>query len=143
MTKFSRTYLAVPLFSALMMSAAMGTAASAGGAATPEINNPADVAAIKQIGTTMGDAMVAKDIDKLKQIYAEDWMSVGRSGKTMNRDDVLQDIQTGSHQLVSYKLGPIDVEVLGNVAVAGGRVSEVRKRDGKDVSMNVIYMDYL
>ncbi len=142
-TDFSRKDLAVSFFSVLILGVASTAAMADGARGTPEIDNPADVAAIRQIGTAMGDAMVALDIDKLKQIYAEDWMSVAMSGKKMNRDDLFREVKYGNHRLVSYALGPIDVEVLGNVAVAGGRVSEVRNRDGKKVSMSLVYMDFL
>jgi hypothetical protein len=36
-------------------------------------NDPADLATVKQIEREMGDAMVAVDIDKLNQIYADEW----------------------------------------------------------------------
>jgi len=43
-------------------------------------NDPAAVDAVKQVGQDMGDAMVAGDIDKLNQIYADDWAKLERAG---------------------------------------------------------------
>ena len=106
-------------------------------------NDPADVAAIKQVGQDMGDAMVAGDIDKLKQIFADDWVSLGSSGKTLTREGFLSDFKSGKHRLVSFELGPIDVQVFGNVAVAHGSVTEKRTDDGKDTSGEFVYMDLL
>ena len=106
-------------------------------------NDPADVAAIKQVGQDMGDAMVADDIDKLKQIFADDWVSLGSSGKTLTREGFLSDLKSGKHRLVSFELGPIDVQVFGNVAVAHGSVTEKRTDDGKDTSGEFVYMDLL
>ena len=106
-------------------------------------NDPADVAAIKQVGQEMGDAMVADDIDKLKQIFADDWVSLGSSGKTLTREGFLSDFKSGKHKLVSFELGPIDVKVFGDVAVAQGSVKEKRIDDGKDTSGEFVYMDLL
>jgi ketosteroid isomerase-like protein len=91
----------------------------------------------------MGDAMVAGDIDKLNQIYADDWAAVGRSGKVVTKEAVINAFKSGEDKLVSYELGPIDVQVLGNIAVAHGWVSEKRIRNGKDVSGEGVYMDFL
>jgi ketosteroid isomerase-like protein len=106
-------------------------------------NDPTDVSAIRQLGRDMGDAMVARDIDKLNQIYADDWASVGNSGKIVTKDSVLENFKSGKDKLESYELGPIDVQVFGNVAVAHGGVTEKRIRDGKDVSGELVYMDLL
>ena len=106
-------------------------------------NDPNDIAAIKQLGRDMGDAMVAGDIEKLNQIYADDWGSVGMSGKVITKEALLHDFKSFHDKLESYELGPIDVQVFGNVAVAHGGVSEKRFRDGKDVSGELVYMDLL
>ena len=91
----------------------------------------------------MGDAMVAVDIDKLNQIYADDWAAVGASGKIVTKESVLRNFKSGKDKLVSHELGPIDVQVLGDIAVAHGIVTEKRIRDGKDVSGEGVYMDLL
>ena len=101
-------------------------------------NDPGDIVAIKKIGRDMGDAMVAGDIDKLNQIYADDWAIVGSSGKVVTKENILND-----HKLVSYELGPIDVQVLGDIAVAHGTVKETRVQNGNVVSGEGVYMDYL
>ena len=107
------------------------------------LNDPGDIAAIKQIGTDMGDAMVAVDIDKLNQIYADDWAIVSSSGKVVTKENILYGFKSGADKLISYELGPIDVQVLGDIAVAHGTVKEKRVRNGKDVSGEGVYMDFL
>jgi ketosteroid isomerase-like protein len=107
------------------------------------LNDPGDIAAIKKIGRDMGDAMVAVDIDKLNQIYADDWAIVSSSGKVVTKEKILSDFKSGADKLVSYELGPIDVQVLGDIAVAHGTVKEKRVRNGKDVSGEGVYMDFL
>ena len=106
-------------------------------------NDPGDIAAIKQIGTDMGDAMVAVDIDKLDRIYADDWAIVSSSGKVVTKQDLLTRFKSGADKLISYELGPIAVQVLDDIAVAHGTVKEKRLRNGKDVSGEGVYMDYL
>jgi ketosteroid isomerase-like protein len=105
--------------------------------------DPADIAAIKQISQDMGDAMVRVDIDRLNQIYADDFITVGRSGKIITKADLLTDFKSFHDKLESFENGPIDVQVFGNVAVAHGSVSETRIRDEENVSGDFIWMDLL
>ena len=107
------------------------------------LNDPSDVAAIKKLGREMGDAMVAGDIEKLNQIFADDWAVAGKSGQIVTKEKILGDFKSGADKLVSYELGPIDVQVVGDIAVAHGWVTEKRFRDGKDVSGEGVYMDFL
>jgi len=100
----------------------------------------ADVAAIRQLGKDMGDAMVAGDIDKLNEIFTDDWNSVGSSGKVITKQDFLRNHISGSDKLEWFELGPIDVQVLGNSAVAQGGVIETR---GKETNVQMIYADLL
>jgi ketosteroid isomerase-like protein len=105
--------------------------------------DPTDIAAIKQISQDMGDAMVRVDIDKLNQIYADDFITVGRSGKVITKADIVRDFQSFHDKLESFENGPIDVQVFGNVAVASGSVSEKRIRDGKSADGEFLWMDLL
>jgi len=105
--------------------------------------DPADIAAIKQISQDMGDAMVSVDIAKLNEIYADDFVTVGRSGKVTTKADLLTDFKSFHDKLESFEIGPIDVQVFGNVAVANGTVSERRIRDGKSADGEFLWMDLL
>ena len=91
----------------------------------------------------MGDAVVAVDIDRLDQIFADDWATIGRSGRIITKEKVLQDFKAGKDKLVSYESGPIDVQVFGDVAVAHAGVTEKRSRDRKDASGESVWMDLL
>jgi len=106
-------------------------------------NDPTAIAAIKQVGQDMGDAMVAVDIDKLNQIFADDWASVGSSGKIMTKETLLSDFSSFHDKLEWFENGPIDVQVFGNVALAQGSVKEKRTRDGKDTSGEFVWVDLL
>jgi ketosteroid isomerase-like protein len=106
-------------------------------------NGPTDLATVKQIEQELGDAMVAVDIDKLNQIFADDWATIGASGKMIPKESVLRDLKSGSDKLEWFELGPMDVQVFGNVAVAHGSVTEKRTRDGKDTGGQSVWMDLL
>jgi ketosteroid isomerase-like protein len=99
------------------------------------------VATMKQLAQDWGDAIVAGDADKLARILAEDWSNFGASGKPMDRDTFLDSLKAGKHKLESFELGPMDVKVLGDVAVVQGIVTEKRTDDGKDTSGKFVWMD--
>lgn len=107
------------------------------------VEDPAVVNAVKQLEQEMGDAMVRVDIERLNQIYADDFVTVGSSGKVFTKKDLLRDFESLHDKLVSFENGPIEVQVFGDVAVAHGSVSEKRMRDGKDASGDFVWMDLL
>jgi hypothetical protein len=91
----------------------------------------------------MGDAMVAGDIDKLDQIFADDWVTLASSGKIVTKESVLSDFKSGKDKLEAFELGPIDVQVFGSVAVAHGGVTEKRNRNGQETGGQFVWMDLL
>ena len=105
--------------------------------------DPTDVNALKELEQDMGDAMVRVDMDKLSQIYADDFATIGSSGKIITKKDLLRDFESFHDKLESFENGPMDVQVFGNVAVVHGGVSEKRIRDGKDTSGEFVWMDLL
>jgi ketosteroid isomerase-like protein len=105
--------------------------------------DPTAVEAIKKFEDDIGEAMVARDIDKLNQTYADDWATVGPSGKVFNKESLLSDFKSGRHTLVSFENGPMEVQVLGDVAVVQASVAEKRIQDGKDISGQFVFMDLL
>ena len=107
------------------------------------VKDPAAVSSIRQIEQDMGDAMVRADIARLGQIYAEDFVTVGSSGKVVTRKDILNNFESFHDKLESFENGPVSVEVFGNIAVAHGSVTEKRTRDGKDTSGDFVWMDLL
>jgi ketosteroid isomerase-like protein len=113
------------------------------GSAKPPYSDPAAVESIVQFTKRTGDAMVAFDVDALNQIYADEWVTVSSSGKVVTKADLLSDFRSRKHQLVSFELGPMKVQVLGDVAMVQASVKEKRIQDGKDVSGEFVFMDLL
>jgi ketosteroid isomerase-like protein len=142
---FSQWFAVLLLFSALVWWASVSAreATAMGKGKSAPAGNPADIEAVTKVERSMGDAMVAVDIDKLNQIFADDWATVADSGKIVTKEKVLNDFKSGKDKLVSYELGPLEVQVLGDIAVAHGSVSEKRIWDGKDSGGEGLYMDLL
>jgi ketosteroid isomerase-like protein len=127
----------------VLVAAACVGLASAGSAQTRS-NDPAVVETLKQIERDMGQAMVAVDIEKLNRTFADDWTSIGTSGAVVTKEKMLSDFKSGvDHRLEAFELGPMDVQVKGNVAVVHGSVTEKRTRAGKDVSGEYLWMDLM
>jgi len=101
----------------------------------------AAVAALKQQAQDLGDAMVAADIDKLNQIFADDWVSVGSSGKLVTKDSVLSNFKSGNDKLEAFEINSMNVQVFGNIATIQGSVTEKRSRNGKEASGQFVWMD--
>lgn len=106
-------------------------------------NDPADVNALKQVERDMGDAMVRVDMDKLNQIYADDFATLTSSGKLITKKDLMSDFQSFHDKLLSFENGPMDVQVFGDVAVIHGSTTEKRVQDGRDTSGEFVWMDLL
>jgi ketosteroid isomerase-like protein len=142
---FSRWFAVLLLFSALVCWASLNIreAAAMGKGRNASSSDPIDIEAVKQVERVMGDAMVAGDIDRLNQIYADDWAAIGSNGKIDTKETLLSDFKSFHDKLVWFELGPMDVQVFGNVAVAHGSVTEKRTRDGKDTSGEFVWMDLL
>jgi ketosteroid isomerase-like protein len=105
--------------------------------------DPIVVETIRQFEQDIGDAMVARNIARLNQAYADDWATIGSSGKIITKENLLSDFKSGKHKLVSFENGAMDVQVLGNVAVVQAGVNEKRIHDGKDISGEFVFMDVL
>jgi len=105
--------------------------------------DPTVVESIKQFEEQIGDAMVARNVEKLNQTYADDWATIGSSGEIFTKQSLLDDFKSGNHKLVSFENGPMKVQVLGDVAVVQASVNEKRIQDGKDISGQFIFMDLL
>jgi ketosteroid isomerase-like protein len=124
------------------LSASVCVGVVAAGAPQPS-NDAAAVEAVKQVEQVMGDAMIRVDIGKLSEIYADDFATVGSSGKVITKSDILKDFQSLNDKLESFENGPMDVQVFGDVAVAHAGVTEKRLRDGKEVGGQFVWMDLL
>jgi ketosteroid isomerase-like protein len=105
--------------------------------------DPAVVAAIKKFENDLGEAMVASNIEKINQAYADDWATIASSGEKFTKEGLLEDFKSGNHKLMAFENGPMNVQVLGDVALVQTSVTEKRIQDGKDISGQFVFMDLL
>jgi ketosteroid isomerase-like protein len=105
--------------------------------------DPAVVAAIKKFENDLGEAMVASNIEKINQAYADDWATIASSGEKFTKEGLLEDFKSGNHKLMAFENGPINVQVVGDVALVQTSVTEKRIQDGKDISGQFVFMDLL
>jgi hypothetical protein len=96
---------------------------------------------LKQLEQDFGNAIKDVDTGKINQILADDWISLGSSGRTLTRESFLSDLKSGNHKLESFEIGPMDVKMLDNVAVVQGSVTEKRTDRGQDTSGKGSWMD--
>jgi ketosteroid isomerase-like protein len=95
---------------------------------------------IKQLVRDWCDAMIVNDMDKLGRIIADDWTD-GWPGKISTKSDFLSYVKSGKHKLEACDFGPMDVKVLGNVAVLQASLTERRVKDGQVGSVRIACMD--
>jgi ketosteroid isomerase-like protein len=96
---------------------------------------------LKRLEQDFGDAIKDVDTDKINQVLADDWVSLGSSGRILTRESFLSDLKSGNDKLESFEIGPMDVKVLDNVAVVQGSVTEKRTDRGQDTSGKGSWMD--
>lgn len=111
--------------------------------ARTQTKDASDIDAVKQVEQTMGSAMVAGDVDKLKQIYADNFATVGSDGKVITKQTLLTDFASFHDKLEWFENGPMDVQVFGDVALAQGLVKEKGSQNGKDTSGQFLWQDVL
>ena len=103
--------------------------------------SPSVADTLKQLEQDFGDAIKAVDANKLNQILADDWVNLGGGGRILTKEGFLRDLKSGNDKLESFELGPMDVKVLGNVAVVQGSATEKRTTRGQDWSGKTVWTD--
>lgn len=112
------------------------------GVAYGQANKPSGEAeAVKQVERDWVDAQKAVNIDKLSQIIADDWSGVGSEGNKSTKAEYLNEVKSGVSKLDSFELGPMDVKVIGTVAIVQGSDTEKSAYKGKDSSGKWVWMD--
>jgi ketosteroid isomerase-like protein len=97
--------------------------------------------AIKQLEQDWTDAMKAGDVDKIGQLLADDWTGIGYDGGKETKQSLLAGVKSGKDKAESVENGPMDVKVLGSVAVVQGSDTEKSMTNGKDSSGKYVWMD--
>ena len=110
-------------------------------AQAPAAKAPSVSQIVKQLEHDWIDAEKAGDADKLGEVLADDWVMLAYDGKKETKQEALADLKSGKDKLESFEFGPMDVKVLGNVAVVQGSDTEKSSSGGKDTSGKYAWMD--
>jgi ketosteroid isomerase-like protein len=127
------------LIAILMTCAGMGLVL-ADTPSTPSASASAS-ATVKQLEHDWTEATIAGDYDKVGQIIADDWTGISYDGSKMTKQGFLADLKSGKDKAQSVEIGPMDVKVLGNVAIVQGSDTEKSVMNGKDTSGKWVWMD--
>lgn len=102
-----------------------------------------DADTLRQLSRDWADATKAIDVNRLSQIIADDCRCVGSVGNIKTKESVLSYVQTRDNRLESFEFGPMDVKVLGSVAVVQGSITQhfISKKDGQHVVYGSAWMD--
>jgi ketosteroid isomerase-like protein len=88
------------------------------------------------------DAMKTGDADKLSGIVADDWTGINPDGTKETKQSYLAAIKAGDLKFTSFEFGPMDVKVIGSVAICQGSDTEKSTgKGGKDTSGKYVWMD--
>jgi ketosteroid isomerase-like protein len=95
---------------------------------------------IKQLELDWENAMKSGDLDRLSAILADDWVGIGAHGKE-TKASFLAEYKSGASKIESFEMGPMDVKVIGSVAVCQGSDTEKSTTKGTDTSGKWVWMD--
>lgn len=87
------------------------------------------------------NAQKARDIDKLGQTYRRLVEHRGQDGAKVTKKEFLNNVKSSESKLESFEFGPIDVKVIGTVAIALGSETEKSSSKGKVTSGKWVWMD--
>jgi ketosteroid isomerase-like protein len=96
---------------------------------------------LMQLEHDWADAIKAGNADKVAQIVADDWIGIGFDGSKAAKKNLVEDVRSGKDKAESVDFGPMDVKVLGNVAIVQGSDTEKSVSNGKDSSGKWFWTD--
>jgi ketosteroid isomerase-like protein len=78
---------------------------------------------------------------RLSEIIADDWMGINQDGSKGTKQEYVNGVKSGTDKIESFEMGPMEVKVLGNVAVVQGSDTEKSTYKGKDSSGKYAWTD--
>jgi ketosteroid isomerase-like protein len=77
-------------------------------------------------------ALKNNDLDKLAEVYADDYMLVRPDGSVFSKAHILDDLRTHAMRFSSIELTNETIRIYGSVAILTGDNKTVAVRDGKE-----------
>jgi len=81
------------------------------------------------------------DSRKIGQILADDWTGVNTEGSKLTKEQLIARLNVSRVQRSSVELGPMEVKVLGDVAIVQGSVFEKSTANATLTSGKMLWMD--
>jgi ketosteroid isomerase-like protein len=102
-----------------------------------------DADTVKQLEVDWAEALKTIDLNRLSQIIGDDWRAVGGSGKIRSKEYALNYVRTRDIKLESFEFGPMDVRVLGNVAMVQGSITQhfINIKNGQHEDYKTAWLD--
>ncbi|MBV9062145.1 MAG: nuclear transport factor 2 family protein [Alphaproteobacteria bacterium] len=96
---------------------------------------------LKQLERAWAEAMKAGDGEQIGRILGDDWIEVTSDGRRLTKEQVIAGVKSGRVTVESIEFGPLDVKVLGDVAVVQGSHVERSMSNGERSNGEVVWMD--
>jgi hypothetical protein len=78
---------------------------------------------LRQLEHDWADAEELGDSERIGRIVADDWTGVSNDGSTLTKEQLIARIKSRRLKTASVEFGPMEVKVLGDVAVVQGHAS--------------------
>ncbi len=88
----------------------------------------------------MAEAVVAGDLKRLDDIYADDYVYVGSDGKQVTRSERLEAFRSGSLRYLSTKHTWVSVRVYGDAAIVQGQTRSRVVASGREIDGDFRYV---
>ena len=96
---------------------------------------------VMQLERDWAVAIKAGDSDKVAGILADDWIEFSNDGRKLTKAQLIASVKSGRVKVESIEFGPLNVKLLGDVAVVQGSHVEETTTNGQNTSEEVIWMD--
>jgi len=112
-----------------------------GALALADTRAPSTAETLKQLERDWAVAIKAGDGEKVGRILGDDWVEVSNDGRKLTKEHLIAGVKSGRVKVESIDFGPMDVKVLGDVAVVQGSHVETSTTNGQRISGEVVWMD--
>ena len=89
---------------------------------------------LAQTGRRLVAAIQRKDMETIKQAWADEYFSTGPDGTTATREQLMEAIENNLVEMESLDVDDLYVRVFGNIAVLTGHTNAKAKINGEDQS---------
>jgi len=120
------------------LSNALGMGLAIAAAGDTNASDPAEILAIER---RWSSALVARDIDALEEILADDFVMLWIDGRQIRKADVLAGTAARKARVNPFTTEDVEIRVYGNAAVVTGRASLTICLDGRSETNEFSYTD--